>query len=136
MKTPLLTGIIDRRILLNFRADPAVVNKFLPSPFRAQLVRGQAMVGICLIRLKQERLKGMPDFLGLTSENGAHRFAVQWDEAGQAQQGVYIPRRDTSSRINTLAGNQYWVFTITRPSPCKKQQATIELLFRAVIKRH
>jgi hypothetical protein len=106
MKAPILTGIIDRRILLNFRADPAVVSQLLPSPFRAQLVQGQAMVGICLIRLKDERPKGFPAAFGMESENGAHRFAVEWDAAGQLHKGVYIPRRDTSSRLNFLFGNQ------------------------------
>ncbi|MCI1187558.1 DUF2071 domain-containing protein [Hymenobacter sp. DH14] len=107
MQTLPLTGLIDRRILLNFRADPAVVARLLPAPFRPQLVQGYAMVGICLIRLRNERLNGLPAFLGLTSENGAHRFAVEWDVAGQPQSGVFIPRRDTSSRINQLVGNLY-----------------------------
>jgi hypothetical protein len=101
-----LTGLIDRRILLNFCADPTVVARLLPAPFRPQLVHGHAIVGICLIRLRDERLSGLPAFLGLTSENGAHRFAVEWDVAGQAKSGVFIPRRDTSSRINQFVGNR------------------------------
>ena len=102
-----LTGLIDRRILLNFRANPTVVSNLLPPPFRPQLVQGQAMVGICLIRLKNQRLHGLPQLLGLTSENGAHRFAVGWDADGQPQHGVFIPRRDTSSRIKWLVGNRF-----------------------------
>lgn len=102
-----LTGLIERRILLNFRTEPAVISRLLPPPFRPQLVQGRAIVGICLIRLRNERLKGLPHSLGLTSENGAHRFAVEWDVNGQTQQGVFIPRRDTSSRINWLLGNQF-----------------------------
>lgn len=101
-----LTGLIDRRILLNFRAEPQVVHKLLPAPFQPQLVAGQAMVGICLIRLKQERLRGLPTALGLQSENGAHRIAVEWEANGELHRGVYIPRRDTSSRVNYLLGNQ------------------------------
>ncbi|GAB3846688.1 DUF2071 domain-containing protein [Hymenobacter terrigena] len=100
-----LTGLIDRRILLNFRADPAVVSRLLPAPFRPQLMAGKAMVGICLIRLKQERLRGLPVAFGLESENGAHRIAVEWEAGAKLHRGVYIPRRDTSSRINCLLGN-------------------------------
>jgi len=107
MKSLQLTGIIDRRILLNFRADFAVIRKFLPAPFRPQVVQGQAMVGICLIRLKNERIKGLPPVFGLTSENGAHRFAVEWAVDGQVRKGVFIPRRDTSSKLNYLLGNQF-----------------------------
>lgn len=106
MKTPTLTGLIDRRILLNFRADEAVVSKLLPAPFRPQLVMGHAMVGICLIRLKEARPKGLPAAFGLTSENGAHRIAVEWDVESKLRTGVYIPRRDTSSRLNYVLGNQ------------------------------
>ncbi|MFD2717763.1 DUF2071 domain-containing protein [Hymenobacter monticola] len=102
-----LTGVIDRRLLLNFRADVAAVNALLPAPFRAQVVEGHAIVGICLIRLKHERIKGLPPLLGLTSENGAHRFAVEWEAGGQRQTGVFIPRRDTSSRLNYFFGNQF-----------------------------
>jgi hypothetical protein len=106
MHTPLITGLIDRRILLNFRAAPEVVNRLLPKPFRAQEVRGEAIVGICLIRLRHERIKGLPAAFGMASENGAHRIAVRWEEAGQQRHGVYIPRRDTSSKLNWLLGQQ------------------------------
>jgi hypothetical protein len=44
--------------------------------------------------------------LGIASENGAHRFAVEWDDDGVVKQGVYIPRRDTSSAMNALAGGR------------------------------
>jgi hypothetical protein len=41
----------------------------------------------------------------MTSENAAHRFAVEWtDELGAVRQGVYISRRHTDSAINQLAG--------------------------------
>ena len=106
MHTPTITGLIDRRILLNFRADPAVVRRLLPPPFRPQLVREHAIVGICLIRLRHERLKRLPAAFGMASENGAHRFAVEWEDAGQLRQGVYIPRRDTSSKLNAVLGQQ------------------------------
>jgi hypothetical protein len=106
MPIPTLTGLIDRRILLNFRADPAVVNRMLPSPFRARQVKGEAIVGICLIRLRHERIKGLPSLFGLASENSAHRVAVEWQANGQLHHGVYIPRRDTSSMLNYLLGNQ------------------------------
>jgi hypothetical protein len=59
-------------------------------------------VGICLIRLKKIRPKGLPDLISLTSENGAHRIAVEWDENGIVKEGVFIPRRDTSSKINSF----------------------------------
>jgi uncharacterized protein YqjF (DUF2071 family) len=106
MKIPTINGLIDRRILINFTADPKVVAPLIPAPFRPQIYKGKAIVGICLIRLKNIRLKGMPDFLGVGSENGAHRIAIEWDEEGEVKQGVFIPRRDTSLMLNVLVGGR------------------------------
>lgn len=106
MKLPTIHGYIDRRILVNFTADPEAVRKIIPAPFRPKIHKGKAIVGICLIRLKNIKLKGLPDFMGISSENGAHRIAVEWDEEGQTREGVYIPRRDTSLRLNTIVGGR------------------------------
>lgn len=106
MRLPAIHGFIDRRILVNFTADPEDVQKILPSVFRPKLVNGRAVVGICLIRLKQIKPKGFPGFLGLSSENGAHRIAVEWERNGQRSEGVYIPRRDSSSYFNALVGGR------------------------------
>ena len=106
MQTPTITGIIDRRILVNFTVDPDIAKAVVPFPFKPKLVDGRAIAGICLIRLKHVRPKGLPAFLGVGSENGAHRFAVEWEEDGQLKEGVYIPRRDTSSLFNTVTGGR------------------------------
>src|ERR1019366_4860695 len=106
MRIPTIQGIIDRRILINYTVDPDIIQSILPQPFRPNVYRGKAIVGICLIRLKHIRPKGLPGFMGLSSENGAHRIAVEWTEKGETKQGVYIPRRDTSSMFNTLAGGR------------------------------
>jgi hypothetical protein len=106
MKLPIIHGYIDRRMLVNFTADPTVVRRLLPAPFQPQLYQCKAVVGICLIRLRQVKPKGLPSWLGINSENGAHRIAVEWEEAGQLRQGVYIPRRDTSLHLNALAGGR------------------------------
>jgi hypothetical protein len=106
MKIPKITGIIDRRILVNFTVDADIAKKMVPPPFSPKLVNGKAIAGICLIRLKQVRPKGMPAFFGTGSENGAHRIAVEWYEGGELKEGVYIPRRDTSSLFNTVAGGR------------------------------
>ena len=106
MQIPIIRGIIDRRILVNFRVDPQVLAKVLPPPFRPKLVNGKGMAGVCLIRLKNIRPRFLPSFLGISSENAAHRIAVEWDQDGKIREGVFIPRRDTSSRLNTLLGGR------------------------------
>lgn len=106
MRIPVVRGLIDRRILVNYKVDPSVLAPLLPSPFRLKLVNGVAVAGICLIRLKSIRPRFVPSFLGFSSENAAHRIAVEWDHDGTTKQGVFVPRRDTSSRFNTLLGGR------------------------------
>src|SRR5687767_8524173 len=106
MRLPLIRGVIDRRILVNYRVDPAVLAPTLPPPFRPKLYQGHGMVGICLIRLRSVRPQFLPAWLGISSENAAHRAAVEWDDGGRVREGVYIRRRDTSSRLNALAGGR------------------------------
>lgn len=106
MKFPTIHGFIDRRILINFIANPNDIEKILPAPFRPKIYKDKAIVGICLIRLKSIKPKGFPDFLGISSENGAHRIAVEWDEDGLVKEGVFIPRRDTSLWLNTIVGGR------------------------------
>jgi hypothetical protein len=111
LKLPQIRGVIDRRILANYRVDPEMLARLLPSPFRPKLAGGFGIAGICMIRLKQIRPRGFPKWIGISSENAAHRVAVEWDdpETGQPREGVYIPRRDSSSRLNALAGGRVFV---------------------------
>jgi hypothetical protein len=104
--TPTMHGLIDRRMLVNFRVQPDVITKFLPPYFRPKLVKGWAMAGICLIRLKGIRPRCFPARCGLTSENAAHRIAVEWEQDGFTREGVFIPRRDTSSALQAFAGGR------------------------------
>jgi uncharacterized protein YqjF (DUF2071 family) len=93
-------------MLVNFRVRPDAVRKVLPPLFRPKLINGWAMAGICLIRLKNIRPHGLPAACGFTSENAAHRIAVEWLDAGALREGVFIPRRDTSSALQTLVGGR------------------------------
>src|SRR6266513_656006 len=106
MRIPVIRGIIDRRILVNYHVDPAVLAPLLPAPFRPKIVHGVGMVGICLIRLRNVRPKYLPAWLGMSSENAAHRVAVEWNEQGAPQEGVYVRRRDTNSWLNSFAGGR------------------------------
>ena len=103
---PVVGGTIERRMLVNFRCEPAVLARLLPPPFRPKLVNGWGLAGICLIRLGGIHPAFLPALCGLTSENAAHRIAVEWDEAGVTREGVFIPRRDTNARLNRLAGGK------------------------------
>lgn len=106
MKIPEIRGTIERRILVNYRVDPDTLRKILPAPFSPKLVGGKAIAGICLIRLRNIRPSFLPFSWGISSENAAHRIAVQWQDEGTTKEGVYVPRRDTSLWLNHLVGGR------------------------------
>ncbi len=106
MRVPRIHGLIRRRLLINFRVDPAVIQRRLPPRFRPKLQAGHAVAGICLIRLEQIRPIHFPAVLGISSENAAHRIAVAWETEDGPREGVFIPRRDTGSLLNHIAGGR------------------------------
>ncbi len=104
---PRVRALLDRRILVNYRVDPEVVAAVLPAPFRPVIIGGHAIAGICLIRLGQIRPAGLPPAAGRSwTENAAHRFAVHWDTPDGQATGVFVPRRDTDSRLTALVGGR------------------------------
>jgi hypothetical protein len=106
MLTNAVLCTIERRLLVNYRIDPELVVRQLPKPFRPHLVSGLAVGGVCFIRLGELRPNYFPSTVGITTENVAHRFAVEWDDDAGTQVGVFIPRRDTNSRVTALAGDR------------------------------
>jgi hypothetical protein len=120
MRFPRVHGTIRRRLLVNFRVDPAIIARQLPSPFRPKLQDGWAIAGICLIRLENIRPRRFPAMVGLSSENAAHRVAVTWQEDGGLHEGVYIPRRDTGSLVSHLLGGRVF--------PGEHQRATFRVV--------
>src|SRR5947207_10287498 len=108
LKLPILAGVIDRRILVNFRVRADALRPLVPLPLQIETIDGFGMAGICLIRLRKLRPRGWPAVLGVRSENAAHRIAVEWNDpvSDSRRRGVYIPRRDSSSLMNVLAGGR------------------------------
>ncbi|MFF1743582.1 DUF2071 domain-containing protein [Streptomyces mirabilis] len=106
MRQPHLSSVVERRLLVNYRVAPDAAARLLPDPLRPHLVHGYAVAGICLLRLGSVRPTWAPKAVGLRSENAAHRIAVAWDGPHGVETGVYIPRRDTASRLNAWAGGR------------------------------
>ena len=109
-------GVIARRVLMNFRIDPEVMRRTLPPPFRPKLYRGYAIGGVCMIRFQELRPRLAPAWLGMTSENAAHRVAVEWEDGKEHREGVFIPQRNTGSRFNRVLGGRVFpgVFSMSK----------------------
>lgn len=101
-----MRGTIRHRLLVNYAADPEVVTPLLPPGLRPQLVRGQAVVGICVLCLRHLRPAGFPKAFGVSSDAAAHRIAVEWDGPTGPEVGVYVLRRDTAQRMPALVGGR------------------------------
>jgi len=67
------------------------------------------VAGCCLIRLGSLRPRGLPAALGLTTENAAHRIAVEWGDEDGARTGVFIPRQDSGSRLSVALGGRVFL---------------------------
>lgn len=114
MHLPVMRGVIERRVLVNFRVDPEVLQRHVPPPFRVVTTAGAGVAGVCLIRLAHVRPRFVPSLFGLRSENAAHRIAVEWDTPHGVREGVFIPRRDTSSAVNAIVGGRLFPGTHRR----------------------
>lgn len=101
-------GTIERRILVNYAADPEIAKSLIPSDLKLQLINGKAVVGVCLIRLTNLRPKWLPPIFGLTSENIAHRIAIEYNDDSESATGVYVPIRHTNSLLSTYVGSRMY----------------------------
>lgn len=100
-----ISGLCERRLILNWRVDPDIVAKLLPRPFRPRLVNGHAIVGMDVLKLAEMRPTGLPAFTGFSTENAIDRIAVEWDEGGTIVQGLYVPHRYSPSTVNALVSS-------------------------------
>ena len=99
-----LYGVIARRLLVNYRLDPTVAESLLPEGLHVQQHRGYAVAGICIIQLEKMRPLWVPEALGTSSFNAAHRIAVVLPNG---EPGVYVPRRETNSTLARHFGSRF-----------------------------
>jgi hypothetical protein len=109
-----ITATVERRLLLNYRADPDVAAALLPTGLRPRLVGGGAVVGICVLSLSGIRPLGLPRAVGIHTDNAAHRIGVEWDTPEGVVTGVYVPRRVTTSRLTAWVGGRLFPGVHTR----------------------
>lgn len=101
-----LEGVIARRVLINFRADPQVVRALVPAPLEVVTHEGAAVVGVCLIRLAQLRPKGLAGFVGIASDSMAHRVAVRRPTPEGPRDEVFVWQRHSDNALLTLLGGR------------------------------
>jgi hypothetical protein len=133
MKIPRLVGVIERRLLISYAVDPALVQALLPEGLRPQLVAGQAVAGVCLIRMGSLRPAFIKPPIGWGGENAAYRIAVEYEDAtGATKTGVYVPQRFSQSYLPVLAGGRIFPGAQTKASfTVHETPETIQVAFTA-----
>ncbi|HTN79565.1 MAG TPA: hypothetical protein VMK16_07820 [Acidimicrobiales bacterium] len=106
VRTPVLQATLERRLLLTYRLDPDAVADLVPGPFWLHMVGGFAVGSITLDHVTALRPRGLPAAAGFTSQNAAHRIAVEWDQHGRKAAGTFVLSRHTSARRIAVAGDR------------------------------
>jgi hypothetical protein len=99
------SAIIERQILVIYRASPEALAAILPAPFRPRIFRDRAIAALSMVRLKAPRPRLMPSLINTQPEHLAHQLAIEWDESGQTRAGWFILRRDTTARSPSIGGS-------------------------------
>ncbi|MEM7367373.1 MAG: hypothetical protein AAF587_02160 [Bacteroidota bacterium] len=106
MKRSIVEGLIEWKILINYKVELGVLQRFLPQPFFPRSIRGFGLVGIAVTKQKGLRSVGVPLSVGFSSMIVEHQIAASWENAGKLCHGLYIPRRDTSSLLQMMVGDR------------------------------
>lgn len=102
-------GTIRRRLLVNPVVDPDEAARRLPAGLHPHVTPLGTVVGCCLLEIDRVRPAYLPASAGVTLRAGAHRISVEWlDEAGRLTAGVYVPMRQTDSRIAAVLGGRWF----------------------------
>lgn len=104
-----IRGTVRRRLLVNAVVDPDEAAHRLPHGLRPHVTELGTVVGCCLLEIDGLRPTHVPAFAGITLRAAAHRISVEWgDDAGQVTVGVYVPMRQTDSRLAVALGGRWF----------------------------
>jgi hypothetical protein len=104
-----IRGTIRRRLLVNAVVDPDEATRRLPVGLRPHVTALGTVVGCCLLEIDGIRPAYVPAIAGRTLRAAAHRISVEWeDDSGQMTVGVYVPMRQTDSRMAVALGGRWF----------------------------
>jgi len=106
--SPAIRGVIERRILVNYRVDLGKLDTVLPEPFKGREVgeSGKGIGSICLMRLGDARVRFAPEAFGFSVETATHRISAVRNKNGGTEDCVYVPQRVVSSRFCASMGER------------------------------
>jgi hypothetical protein len=98
--SPAVRGVVQRRLLVNYRADVGTLGAVLPEPFVAREVgeSGDGIGSVCFTKVRGARTRLSPSLLGVSAEVATHRVSAVCETESGTEACAYVPRRDVSSR--------------------------------------
>ena len=95
-------GVVERRLLVNYRVELDVLDTVLTDPLRGREVgdTGKGVGSVCITRVEDTRPGFLPESLGVTVEMATHRVYARVEDGGD--HCVYVPWRGVSSRFHAL----------------------------------
>jgi len=100
IREALLRGTVTRRLVVNFRVSPELLEATLPPGLTLRRQGGHAIAGICVTRMEERRFLSLPF---RTSECLVHRIAVA--DAG-ANRRELVTRCETTSLFDWIASGR------------------------------
>ena len=100
--SPAVRGVVERRLLVNYRVGLGTLETVLSGPFRGREVgeSGMGIGSICITKVENARPRFAPGFLGIPVETATHRIYARVE--GSGEHCVYVPRRDVSSGFHAF----------------------------------
>jgi hypothetical protein len=107
--SPAIRGVIERRILVNYRVDVGTLDAVLPDTFEGREVgeSGKGIGSICLMRVGDARMRFAPEAFGVSVEAATHRISAVREKNGGTENCVYVPQRVVSSRLSASLGEVF-----------------------------
>jgi hypothetical protein len=103
--SPGVCGVVERRMLVNYRVDLGRLDAALPGPFRGREVgeTGKGIGTVCLTRVENARPKLAPERAGMSVRSVTHRVPAEIQ--GEGRFCAYVPLRGVSSRLCATLGS-------------------------------
>lgn len=90
-------GFLERRVLVNYRVAPGVLERLLPPRTHLRLCRGVGIATVSLVRQSHVRPRFLPAALGLSSDSAVYSICVEGDGGRSSAADLVALRRETSS---------------------------------------
>jgi len=97
---------VRTRVLVLFRADPAVLEPLLPPKTRPRLHAGCGVLGLCYTRLGTLGGRFLPQRLNGSTDHLSYRIAVEFEGRAGSREGTWVLRRETSSWLRARCGGR------------------------------